>query len=178
MVDDEEWSEDKREADAARFLNNKIKRCKICHNELTYIEKFYFTERLCTTCKDKHSSEVAAKDENSAKVQFQPFAIPPDLEDKGQENRTPLEQMLFSKYPEWQLYKERAEKKWRDENTEGRAHYTESSKTSFAGGGVPDERIFELLSQYDQAENIDITESELVTLLWEILYHRKINTVF
>lgn len=40
-----------REKELDYFISNKIKRCRQCGNELDYMEKFHFTDRVCCKCK-------------------------------------------------------------------------------------------------------------------------------
>ncbi|OCA54226.1 hypothetical protein Phpb_02670 [Photorhabdus namnaonensis] len=41
----------RREREYNLYISNKIKRCKLCNNELTYEEKFYYTNKICNQCR-------------------------------------------------------------------------------------------------------------------------------
>lgn len=59
MIDD--WDRGLKLEDEEYFLSNKIKRCKVCHNELNYIEKFNSTDKVCNQC---HLSKSKLVDPN------------------------------------------------------------------------------------------------------------------
>nr|VXZ85973.1 Uncharacterised protein [Klebsiella pneumoniae] len=104
---------DKREANIASFLSNKIKRCIKCGRELDYKEKFYYTDRICNLCRglQPFDSEDVPEVESEVKSPFPIINL--DLskyEDKGQQNRSDFEKQVFSRYPEWQLLREKRKK--------------------------------------------------------------------
>lgn len=167
---------DQREANIASFLSNKIKRCIKCGHELDYKEKFYYTDRICNLCRglQPFDSEDVPEVESEVKSPFPIINL--DLskyEDKGQQNRSDFEKQVFSRYPEWQLLREKAEKDWD-------AAHPRPEKINFVTQIpsysliITDERIAELINQYDANGAVNIKVEELISLLWEVRKYRKI----
>ncbi|NWC62937.1 hypothetical protein [Cedecea sp. P7760] len=168
------FDEERRDQEAADFISNKIKRCRKCSNELDYKEKYYFTDRICCACKGLEpfdAPDVITSSEN-------PQQKPPRQVEQGNGVRTSAESGLLSRYAEWQLMNERAEKKWREEHPPQEKHSPSFRKVINTAGPLSVERINELMAKYDASEAVDIRQEELISLLWEVLYHRKITSVF
>lgn len=167
---------DKREANIASFLSNKIKRCIKCGRELDYKEKFYYTDRICNLCRglQPFDSEDVPEVESEVKSPFPIINL--DLskyEGKGQQNRSDFEKQVFSRYPEWQLLREKAEKDWdaAHPRPEEINFVTQIPSYSLI---ITDERIAELINQYDANGAVNIKVEELISLLWEVREYRKI----
>lgn len=164
---------DQREANITSFLSNKIKRCIKCGHELDYKEKFYYTDRICNLCRglQPFDSEDVPEIESEGKSPFP--IINSKYEDKGQQNRSVFEKQVFSRYPEWQLLREKAEKDWdaAHPRPEGITFVTEIPSYNLI---ITDERIAELINQYDANGTVSIKVEELISLLWEIREYRKI----
>lgn len=161
---------DQREANIASFLSNKIKRCIKCEHELDYKEKFYNTDRICKLCRglQPFDSEDVPEVESEGKSLFPIINL--DLskyEDKGQQNRSDFKKQVFSRYPEWQLLREKAEKDWDVAHPRpvGITFVTEIPSYNLI---ITDERIAELINQYDANGTVSIKVEELISLLWEI----------
>ncbi|RJL48267.1 hypothetical protein [Pectobacterium carotovorum] len=73
---------------------------------------------------------------------------------------------------------EKAEKKWREEHPPKENCLPSSRSTVNSTVSLSVERINELMAKYDASETVDIRQEELISLLWEVLYHRKINPIF
>ncbi|EIX9042393.1 hypothetical protein [Klebsiella variicola] len=158
---------DQREANIASFLSNKIKRCIKCGHELEYKEKFYYTDRICNLCRglQPFDSEGVPEVESEGKSPFPIINL--DLskyEDKGQQNRTNFEKQVFSRYPEWQLLREKAEKDWdaTHPRPEGKTFLTKIPSYKLI---ITDEHIAELINQYDVNGAVSIKVEELISLL-------------
>ena len=161
---------DQREANIASFLSNKIKRCIKCGCELNYKEKFHYTDRICNLCRglQPFDSEDVPRGEPEGKSPFPIINL--DLskyEDKGQQNRSDFEKQVFSRYPEWQLLREKAEKDWdaAHPRPEGITLVNEIPSYNLI---ITDERIADLINQYDANGTVNIKVEELISLLWEV----------
>lgn len=168
------FDEERRDQEAANFLSNKIKRCRRCSNELDYKEKYYFSDRICCACKGLEPFD--APDVITPSENLEPKPLHQVEQDYGV--RTSTERELFNKYPEWKLMIERAEKKWREQHPLQEKHSPSSRNAINTAGPLPVERINELMAKYDASEAVNIRQEELMSLLWEVLYHRKITSVF
>ena len=167
---------DQQEANIASFLSNKIKLCIKCRHELDYKEKFYYADRICNLCRglQPFDSEDVPEVESEVKSPFPIINL--DLskyEDKGQQNRSDFEKQVFSRYPEWQLLREKAEKDWdaAHPRPEEINFVTQIPSYSLI---ITDERIAELINQYDANGAVNIKVEELISLLWEVREYRKI----
>ncbi|EKL1160129.1 hypothetical protein PQM54_004567 [Klebsiella pneumoniae] len=167
---------DQREANIASFLSNKIKRCIKFGRELDNKEKFYYTDRICNPCRglQPFESEDVPELESESKSPFPIINL--DLskyEDKGQQNRSDFEKQVFSHYPEWQLLREKAEKDWNVVHPRP-VDITFINEISNYNLIITDERIAELINQYDENSTVNIKVEELISLLWEIREYRGI----
>lgn len=169
---------DQREANIASFLANKFKKCRKCGHELDYKEKFYYTDQICNPCRglQPFDSEDAPDGESAGKSPFPIINL--DLskyEDKGQQNRCDFEKQVFSRYPEWQLLREKAEKDWNAEHPQTEVVTLKSgTKIESYNKIITDERIAEMIYQYDFNGTVNIKVEELISLLWEIRKNRGI----
>lgn len=167
------FDEEQREQEVIDFISNKIKRCRKCGNELHYKEKYYFNDRICCTCKGLKPFDAPEDIALSESCEPEPAR----LADEGHDARTSTERELFNRYPEWQLMNERAAKKWREEHPPEESCLPSSRSAVNSAGPLSVERLNELMAKYDASEAVDIRQEELISLLWEVLYHRKINPV-
>lgn len=177
------YDEFEREQEAIDFINNKIKKCKKCGHELHYKEKFYNIGNVCNPCKGLPPFIDSDTINNISTSSVQHNNLEPlisasvTLDNNIEENRTPTERELLKKYPEWQLRNELALKKWREKCH--KIHAGEiNKKTATTDLKIEDERIVEFLNRYDSHNPIDITQEEVISLLWEVMYHRKISTKY
>lgn len=121
------------------------KYCRQCGRELHYKEKFYFTDQVCCRCRG-----LASFDDDGT-------------ESVGRE-RTPVERALFERYPAWQLMIEKAERQWKATHPQPLADVITVTRCT----KVSDERISEMLAQYDSFRPVKIEERELIALLQEV----------
>lgn len=172
-----------REQEVIDFINNKIKRCRKCGNELHYKEKFYNTDKLCNGCKGKRSfDEVDAK---SATLQskIKHVSIIPKaevaliLDDTSTKKRTATEKTFLQKYMQWQLNNEKAVKDWQEKNALSLCTQKSAPK-KLAKPKLTDERLSEIISDYDLGQGLNISHDELISVVWEIMYHRGITNTF
>jgi len=141
------------------FISNKIKRCRQCGNELDYMEKFHFTDRLCCKCKGIGSLiSVEGESAQNCNEETEQFAV----------------KEISERYAEWQRLTKLAERKWRIENQSADTVVTQSKPLNASDESVSSERIFELIGQYDNGEPVAISQEELVSIFWEVLQRRKI----
>ncbi|EHU4459522.1 hypothetical protein KY790_004334 [Salmonella enterica] len=122
-----------------------IKYCHQCGQELHYKEKFYFTNQICCQCRG-----LAPFDDDGT-------------QSVGRE-RTPIERTLFERYPVWQLMIEKAERQWKAAHPQPQAGLITVTRCTT----VSDERISEMLAQYDSFRPVRIEERELIALLQEV----------
>lgn len=172
-----------REQKAIDFINNKIKRCRKCGNELHYKEKFYNTDKLCNECKGLRSfdeidvnSLIVENKKNHATVTPKAegsFIFDHDIE----KQRTITERTFLEKYSQWQLNNERAEKAWREKQALTLSTQKQSNNPSITPK-LTDERLGEIISSYDSGQRLDINHDELISIVWEIMYHRGIIKTF
>ncbi|HBA9706355.1 TPA: hypothetical protein J1460_000238 [Escherichia coli] len=121
------------------------KYCRQCGRELHYKERFYFTDQVCCRCRG-----LASFDDDGT-------------ESVGRE-RTPVERALFERYPAWQLMIEKAERQWKATHPQPLADVITVTRCT----KVSDERITEMLAQYDNFRPVQIEERELIALLQEV----------
>ncbi len=119
--------------------------CRQCGRELHYKERFYFTDQVCCRCRG-----LASFDDDGT-------------ESVGRE-RTPVERALFERYPAWQLMIEKAERQWKATHPQPLADVITVTRCT----KVSDERITEMLAQYDSFRPVQIEERELIALLQEV----------
>ncbi|PFF94817.1 hypothetical protein [Escherichia albertii] len=127
-----------------------IKYCRQCGRELHYKEKFYFSDHICCRCRG-----LASFDDDGT-------------ESVGRE-RTPVERTLFERYPVWQLMIEKAERQWKATHPQPLADVITVTRCT----KVSDERITEMLAQYDNFRPVQIEERELIALLQEVREARR-----
>lgn len=177
------YDEFEREPEAIDFINNKIKKCKNCGHELHYKEKFYNIGNVCNPCKGLPPFIDTDTINNISTSYIQHSNLEPltsisvSLDDNIDKKRTLTERELLKKYPEWQLRNELALKKWREKCHKTHAEEIKK-KTASTELKIEDERIGELLNKYDTYKPIDITQEEVISLLWEVMYYRKISTKY
>ncbi|WP_320732746.1 hypothetical protein [Enterobacter roggenkampii] len=172
-----------REQEVIDFINNKIKRCRKCGNELHYKEKFYNTDKLCNGCKGKRPfDEVDAK---SATLQskIKHVSIIPKtedsliLDDTSPKKRTATEKAFLQKYMQWQLNNEKAVKDWQEKHALSLCTQ-KSPQKKLAKPKLTNERLSEIISDYDLGQRLNISQDELISVVWEIMYHRGITNTF
>lgn len=152
------FDKERREQQSDYFINNKIKRCRQCGNELDYMEKFHFSDRVCCKCKGVESlipSEREPAQNHSDKTDE--FAV----------------QCKSERYAEWLRLTQLAEAKWHSDNQILASTVSQSKPVESNLEGVPSERIYELIEQYDNGEHVAISQEELVSIFWEVLQQRK-----
>ncbi|MEY8647644.1 hypothetical protein AALP86_14345 [Klebsiella pasteurii] len=172
MYDDYE----QRVLEIASFLSNKIKRCLKCSRELHYKEKFNYTGRVCNRCRGMKPFDTLDDIISLAKINPSSQIRNLDLsqcKDKGTANRSAFEQQISNQYPEWQLLREKAEKKWNKKHLNTEQRVFDYDKLS-CNEMISDERVGDIFNQYDTHEIVDISNKELISLLWEIRFHRGI----
>lgn len=165
---------DQREANIASFLSNKIKKCSKCGRELHYKEKYYYTDGICNQCRGVPSFDDIENLNDSLGIDMrEPFIDldMPQYENKGQENRTEFERKIFNRYLEWQLLREKAEKEWNAEHPQPDGDALTYQAVDYSQI-ITDERIAEMIYQYDTNEVVSIKVEELISLLWEIKANR------
>ncbi|MHA1000555.1 hypothetical protein ACR9IA_08400 [Leclercia pneumoniae] len=175
----------KREQEAIDFINNKIKRCRKCGNELHYKEKFHNTDKICNGCKgmrpyDEIDVTLPASQNQKNRlttVRNTDEYVPLLLDNDNEKKRTTTENEFLKKYSQWQLNNEKAEKAWR-ENQEPALSIQKKTKKITANSKVTNERLGELISNYDLGIGLDIKHDELISIIWEIFYHRGVNKTF
>ncbi|WP_317178817.1 hypothetical protein [Lelliottia amnigena] len=174
------YDEFEREQETIDFINNKINKCR---RELHYKEKFYNVGNICNPCKGllPFIDADAINNFSTSSVQYnnlEPLtSISVSVDNNIDEKRTLTERELLKKYPEWQLKNELALKEWREKCHETPAGEIKKNKST-AELKIEDERIGELLNRYDSYRAIDITQEEVISLLWEVMYYRKISTKY
>ncbi|MHC9060049.1 hypothetical protein [Pantoea sp. y20] len=153
------FDKEQREQQSDYFISNKIKRCRQCRNELDYMEKFHFTDRIC--CKCKGIKSFMSDEVESTQI---------DSDEQVQLSDARTSEL----YSEWLRLNKLAEKKWHSENQPDVLIMTQPKHDKKDAESVPSERIFEMIEQYDNGEFVAITQEELVSIFWEILQRRKI----
>lgn len=172
-----------REQEAIDFINNKIKRCRKCGNELHYKEKFYNTDKLCNECKGMRSFDEI--DDNPLVIQNKKNHVCSTrnadgsfiLEDDVQKKCIVSEKEFFKKYSQWKLNNEKAEKAWREKQALTLSTKKQNNKITTTPK-ITDERLAEIISNYDLGQGININHDELISIVWEVMYYRGINKTF
>lgn len=152
------FDKERREQQLDYFISNKIKRCHKCGNELDYMEKFHFSDRVCCKCKGVESlipSESEPAQNHSEKTE----------EFVGQRKS--------ERYAEWLRLTKMAEEKWHSENHSEATAVSQSKPVESNVEVMPSERIYELIEQYDNGQHVAISQEELVSIFWEVLQQRK-----
>jgi len=111
---DDEWQ---KEEDTARYLANKIKRCRNCRTELNYKEKFYNIDKICNACRGSSAFEDAEITQIPQAPQFEPVPSPYFQIDKSLSHLPPFQQILYTKYPHLQHFIEKAEQELKEQRT-------------------------------------------------------------
>lgn len=152
---------EQRELEVKRFIDNKIKRCDKCGCELNYREKFYTSEPICFVCKGLLKPE-AERESLGASGHY-----------NSVDTRSPMAEKLFALYPEWQAMNEKAENEWHENHplTPLPRKLSENHKPQ----PFSDERIAQMISDYDEGIMVTVSQEELISLLWEIIKHRNIS---
>lgn len=127
-----------------------MKYCRQCGRALHDKETLYFTDHICCRCRGLAPFD----DDGTASV--------------GRE-RTPVERTLFERYPVWQLMIEKAERQWKTTHPQPEADVITVTRCTT----VSDERITEMLAQYDNFRPVQIEERELIALLQEVREARR-----
>ncbi|ELC7379901.1 hypothetical protein RJO92_003102 [Enterobacter asburiae] len=174
-----------REQEVIDFINNKIKRCRKCGNELHYKEKFHNTDKICNGCKGMRSFDEidvtppATQNQNNRLTTIRNTGayVHPLMDNDNEKKRTTTENEFLKKYSQWQLNNEKAEKAWR-ENQKLSLSTQKQTKKIMANPKVTDERLGELINNYDLGIALDIRHDEIISITWEILYHRGVNQTF
>ncbi|MDF7662384.1 DUF702 domain-containing protein [Erwiniaceae bacterium L1_54_6] len=148
-----------REQQLDYFISNKIKCCRQCGNELDYMEKFHFTDRICCKCKGV---------ESLISVKWEP------AQNYNEKTEQFADEQISERYAEWQRLTKLAERKWYSENQSDGTAVIQSKPLKASAESIPSERIFELIGQYDNGEPVAISQEELVSIFWEVLQLRKI----
>ncbi|HCL8254335.1 TPA: hypothetical protein N2Z50_002833 [Escherichia coli] len=176
------YDEFEREQEIVDFINNKIKRCRKCGQELHYKEKYYHSDRICCICKGLPSYENDEKSLTPIMDKPQHTFLENNTlnymcneKNKVENTRASAQEALFKKYPEWCLLNEIQDKKWKDKQS-NELSYSKNNKQKFQNK-ITNERIFALLEKYDNYQTVDLTQDELISLFWEVLYHRGVNNV-
>lgn len=172
-----------REQEVVDFINNKIKRCRKCGNELHYKEKFYNTDKLCNGCKGIRSfEETDAKPPTMLSKTKLVSAVPKAddsfiLDDDAEKKRTATEEVFLQKYSQWKLNNEKAEKAWQEKQELSLSTQKQHEKP-LPNSKLTDERLSEIISNYDLGQGLNISHDELISVVWEIMYHRGITKTF
>ena len=174
-----------REQEVIDFINNKIKRCRKCGNELHYKEKFHHTDRICNACKGMRSFDeidvkqpsIQNKNTHVTTTRHTDAYVLPLLDDDNEKKRTTIEKEFLEKYTQWQLNNEKAEKAWRERQDLTPSIQKQTKKTTISTN-ITDERLGELISNYDLGQSLDIRHDELISIVWEVMYYRGINKTF
>lgn len=153
------FDKEHRDQQSNHFMSNKIKRCRQCGNELNYMEKFHFTDRVCCKCK---GIEPLISDERNAAQNYN--------DETGPIAREKISEL----FAEWQRLTTLAERKWHSENQSNGSIVAQPKPLKKSAKNVSSERIFELIGQYDNGEPIAICQEELVSIFWEILQQRNV----
>ena len=127
-----------------------MKYCRRCGRTLHDKETHYFTDHICCHCRGLAPFD----DDGTTSV--------------GRE-RTPVERTLFERYPVWQLMIEKAERQWKTTHPQPEADVITVTRCTT----VSDERITEMLAQYDNFRPVQIEERELIALLQEVREARR-----
>lgn len=153
------FDKEQRDKELDYFISNKIKRCRQCGNELDYMEKFHYIDRVCCKCKGVDSlmptERISTRDDND-------------------ETKSLAGEKMSERYAEWKRLTTLAERKWHSKNQFDGKAASKPKPLKESVGKVSSERIFELIGQYDNGEAIAIYQEELVSIFWEILQQRKI----
>lgn len=177
------YDEFQRELEALNFINNKIKRCRACGRELHYKEKFNNTDKICNACKGLPSYD--SFDDSEGQIEAIPLQALRKNESQEAimhgnnyvKKRTFTEEELLKRYPSWQLSNEKAEREWVENNPNsviedrGKRQLSSSVKIS-------DERLGEMIDNYDLGKGVDLSQNELISIIWEIMYHRGIINTY
>ncbi|MDR6348509.1 hypothetical protein [Pantoea sp. SORGH_AS_0659] len=155
------FDKERREQESDYFISNKIKRCRKCGNELDYMEKFHFADRVCCKCKGVDS--LIPMDRKSSQNYID-------------ETESFAGEKITERYAEWQRLITLAERKWHNENQLDSAVVSQPTLLKESAERVSSERIFELIGHYDNGEPIAICQEELVSIFWEVLQQRKVIT--
>lgn len=172
-----------REQEAIDFINNKIKRCRKCGNELHYKEKFYNTDKLCNRCKGKRSFDEVDVKSTTNQSKTKHVSVIPKTEssfisdDIPPKKRTATERAFLQKHMQWQLNNEKAEKDWKEKNALS-ISTQKTSKKDLTKPKLTDERLSEIMNNYDLGKGLNINHDELISVVWEIMYHRGITKIF
>lgn len=172
-----------RELEVIDFINNKIKRCRKCGTELHYKEKFYNTDKICNRCKGRRSCDeidvnplaVQNKNNHISAIQNVKYALL--LADNIEKKRITTEKDFLEKYTQWQLNNEKAEKAWKEKQASTLSDRKKSKSPSITPN-LTDERLGEIISNYDSGEGLNVSHDELISIVWEVMYHRGINKTF
>ncbi|HED3065117.1 TPA: hypothetical protein R4057_002071 [Kluyvera ascorbata] len=177
------YDEFQRELEALDFINNKIKRCRACGRELHYKEKFNNTDNICNACKGLPSYD--SFDDSEGPIE----AIPLQALRKNEsqevimhgnnhvKKRTFTEEELLKRYPSWQLSNEKAEREWVENNPKSVRGDRGGSQLS-SSVKISDERLGEMIDNYDLGKGLDFSQDELISIIWEIMYHRGIINTY
>ncbi|WP_438442313.1 hypothetical protein [Kluyvera georgiana] len=173
-----------RELEVLDFIRNKIKRCRKCGNELHYKEKFYNSDKICNKCKgmrpfDEIDTKTPTNIENNALTTPRHVAREAHyhLEQGSGETRTTTESDFNKKYEQWKLNNEKAERAWREKQSLVSSSQKQGKK-NVSSSKVTDEKLNEIIKCYDLEQELNIGHEELISIVWEVLYHRGINNTF
>lgn len=172
-----------REQEVIDFINSKIKRCRKCGNELHYKEKFYNTDKLCNGCKGKRAFDEVDTESTAIQSKIKLVGVIPKTDDSSvlvdtpSKKRTATEQEFLQKYMQWQLNSEKALKVWQEKNalslsTQKSLHKNLTKPKS------TDERLSEIISNYDSEQGTNISQDELISVVCKIVHRLGITKTF